>query len=166
MGFWENSVLFIEDTIVTPFTGDGPPFYKVFRVTWGSGGLPDDPSPALSIWIARGGRNSRSVTRERLGWWERGKWKGNTGLGTCLGCRAKTVPSFLSYFLKTLSIGTVRLRESNPLPPRLHSQYKHSIATDFVGLLEDMYMEIKTKLVHLLQQNLQINSSIVCKVIF
>ena len=74
--------------------------------------------------------------------------------------------SFLSYFLKTLSIGTVRLRESNPLPPRLHSQYKHSTATDFVGLLEVMYMEIKTKLVHLLQQNLQINSSIVCKVIF
>ena len=60
----------------------------------------------------------------------------------------------------------VRLRESNPLPPRLYSQYKRSTATDFVGLLEVMYMEIKTKLVHLLQQNLQINSSIVCKVIF
>ena len=33
-------------------------------------------------------------------------------------CRAKEVPSFLSYF-KTLSIG--RARESNPRPPALQS---------------------------------------------
>ena len=33
----------------------------------GSGGLPADPSPGLSVWIARGGRNPKSVTRERLG---------------------------------------------------------------------------------------------------
>ena len=52
MGFWEKKY-FIEDTILLEM---GPLFYKVIRITRGSGGLPADSCPVLSIWIARRGR--------------------------------------------------------------------------------------------------------------
>ena len=152
----EKKKYFIEDTILLEM---GPPFYKAIRITRGSGGLPADSCPVLSIWIARRGQNSRSVIRERVGWWEREKQKGMSGLRTCQGCRAKTAFSFLSYF-KTLS----NWSDSG-------NQTHWAIAIDwvsaFVGLLtEVMYMEIIAKFVHLLQQSLQINSSMACKVIF